>query len=197
MPIVRIAADVAFDGEAVFAKMPPCEGGVASIDTTRGECGREQAVRPIGFRDDQQTRRFLVESMHDAGTFIAAFRRELPASADECVHESAGPVSWCRMHNHSGGLVNHEEVFVLEHDADWQRLADDVDAAWCRDGDGYLLGHCRAISGLLRLAIDRDHAGRDERGGLRTRQIGRGRDDQIEALTVTACFDRQCACELP
>jgi hypothetical protein len=193
LTIAMVTPDMALDGAAIVAEVPPRQGGVAPVDAARGQRRGQDAVGPVGFGDDEQAGGFLVEPVDDAGPLIPGFGRQLAAPADEGVDEGSRPVARGRMHDHASGLVNDEHVVVLVDDDQRKRFADDFNTAWCRDDDADLLGNCRAIAGLLELSIDEDVSSRDQRGGGGARQIGGRGHDQVKALPVADGNQRQRA----
>ena len=128
-------------------------------------------MRPLRFRDQQQSRRFLVETVHDAGTVRSGSGREIPATPHECIHERSGPVPRRRVHYHSRGFVDDEKLVVLEDDRERYRLR-----RYLANGSDRGLLHYdpvtgnRTIARLLPRAIYRHVAVGDERCRLRSRK---------------------------
>ena len=65
---------------------------------------------------DDATARFLVEPVDDAGALDSADAAQFVAMMQQRVHERAGEVADCGMHDEAGGFVDHDEVAVfVEH----------------------------------------------------------------------------------
>jgi hypothetical protein len=60
--------------------------------------------------------------VHDARPQHAAYPAEIPDVVQQRVDERAAAVARRRVHDHPGRLVEHDEVGILEHDPEWQRL---------------------------------------------------------------------------
>ena len=80
-------------------------------------------MRRIVLGDDEASAGFLVEPMHDAGARDAADAAELSGAVmQQGVDERAFLVSGGRVHDHAGGLVQHEQIIVFEQDVEGHLL---------------------------------------------------------------------------
>src|SRR5690606_34375323 len=85
---------------------------------------RELAVRLVRFGNDEQPARVLVEAMHDAGALLAADAREArPAMGDQRINKRSFFISRGGMDDESGGLVDDDQLVVLEDDIEGNVLA--------------------------------------------------------------------------
>ncbi len=87
------------------------------MDLPRGDRGSEPPVRQVGLGHHHESRGVAVESVHDAGSAFGPARQRR-APGHERVHQGVVPVPRRRMDHEAGGLVDHREVLVLEHDVE-------------------------------------------------------------------------------
>jgi|GEM_PF-4314086 len=114
--------------------MPPYEGRIASRDPSGRDRGAQALVGDFAPRDDKQTGSLLVQSVNEAGSLLVASVWQVPATADQGVDQSPGPVPRGRVYNHPCGLVHHQEVGVLVDHSEWDVLSRDrpVPGGWLR-----------------------------------------------------------------
>ena len=97
------------------------------------ELRREANVRAIVLGDHQKAAHVLVEAVHDARPQHPADPGQAArAVGEQGVDQRPARVSGGRMHHQAGGLVEHQEVLVLEHDIERQHLALPVPRAAAR-----------------------------------------------------------------
>src|SRR6185437_16997044 len=137
--------------------MPPGHDGVAPNHSPCGYCRAESLVRDIALGDDQKTGCLLVQAMDQPRPVRPAPLGELAPAAHQRVYESSSPVAGSRVNDHSGSLVDHQEVGVLVHYPERDILALDVapgrGRSRCRDLDQIVGGG--AIGGTLPTPVDR------------------------------------------
>jgi hypothetical protein len=90
------------------------EGEVGFLNISGGELIGERAVGLFGFRDDEDTGGFLVEAVDDARSLRSADDLDARAVVKKAVGKGAFAVSRARVDDEAGGLVEDEEVFILE-----------------------------------------------------------------------------------
>src|ERR1700730_5044683 len=121
------AADVAGDLAAARSRHTPHERRIGPVDPPLGKVARQSLVGGLGLGDNHQPAGVLVETVHDARPPDPADSGEARAAmADQGVDEGAVRVSRRRVDNQSCGLVDDDQMFILE--ADLQRH-------WLRDRD--------------------------------------------------------------
>ena len=81
----------------------------------------------VVLRDDQNAAGFLVEPMHDSGTFFSPNAGKIFAVSEERVHQRVLLMAGAGMNNESGGLVQDEEIVVFEKNVEVHRLRLRVD----------------------------------------------------------------------
>ena len=70
--------------------------------------------------------RLLIQAVHDAGTLFASDARQVVATmVQERIDERAVGIAGGRMHDQADGLIDHEEVVILEEDIKGDVLGDD------------------------------------------------------------------------
>lgn len=76
-------------------------------------------VRDIGLGNNEQSGRVLVDPMHDPGTSDTADARELAcAMVQQCIDQCSIKVACRGVDNQAGGLLDNQEMFVLENDVE-------------------------------------------------------------------------------
>ena len=101
----------------------PYRRAVGALDAARGEIFGQGAMRRFGLRGNQEAARVLVEAMHDAGPPDAADPGEARAAMrQQRVDKRPLGIAGSRMHDHSGRLVDDDQVRVLEADIERDRL---------------------------------------------------------------------------
>jgi hypothetical protein len=119
------AADVAGDLAAARSRHTPHERRIGPVDPAQGKVARQRLVGGLGLGDDHQPAGVLVEAVHDAWPPNPADSAEARAAmADQGVDEGAVRVSWCGMHNQPFGLVDDDQMFILEADLQRHWLGD-------------------------------------------------------------------------
>ena len=84
---------------------------------------RQGAMRRFGLRGNQEAARVLVEAMHDAGPPDAADPGEARAAMrQQRVDQRPLGIAGRRMHDHSGRLVDDDQMRILEADIERDRL---------------------------------------------------------------------------
>ena len=106
------------DREGVRRDVAPRHDRVATDYSPGGKCRAQNAVRPVGFGDDQQARRFLVQAMDHARPLGIPGARDAAAAPQQGVNQRPAPVAWGWMNDHSGGLVDDQQRLVLVDDVD-------------------------------------------------------------------------------
>ena len=100
----------------------PHQRDVLLLDLAIVELPRELLVRRVVLGDDHQSRRAAVEPMHDARPLLAADAAQIVDMMQQRVDQRAAGVAGRRMHDHSGRLVDDDEIAVLVDDRQRQRL---------------------------------------------------------------------------
>src|SRR4029079_17763371 len=93
LSVSRVARDRAIDRNSVLREMAADHHCVASMHASRGESCPQNPERTIGLRDDEESRRVLVEAMNNAGALRQCLPSNFRAPAKESVDEGSGPVA--------------------------------------------------------------------------------------------------------
>ena len=112
-----VSADGGIDFSVRHAGDSIDEGEVGFFDIAGGELIGERAVGLFGFRDDEDSGSFLVESVNDAWTLRSAHDLDACAVVKKAVGKGAFAVSRAWVNDEAGGFVEDEEVFILEKNA--------------------------------------------------------------------------------
>ena len=75
-------------------------------------------VGPLVLGDDYQARRVLIETVYDSGPTLAADALDVRGMGEDGIGEGAVFIPRRGMDGHTGGFVDDDEVFVLEHDGE-------------------------------------------------------------------------------
>lgn len=117
-------------------RSPPHEGEVLALEQERlavvSKKRREALMRGIRFRNHEEARRILIESVHNAGPPHAPdARKARPAMGNQRIYERALLMASTRMNHEPGGLIDDEKMLILIDD-----IERDIFPA--RDGPGGL-----------------------------------------------------------
>ena len=119
------AADVAGDLSCERSWHTPNYCGISAIDSAQHEIPREGVVGGLGLGDDHQPARILIEAMNDTRPADPADPGKThPAMADQGVYERAVRVSRRGVDNQARGLIDDDQMCVLEADIQSNRLPD-------------------------------------------------------------------------
>src|SRR6478735_4862770 len=175
-PIGAVAADRGVDPPRPRPGCPSHEGEVASLDLPLSDRRRELFIGALRARDEQQARRVPVEPVDDPrppGITTGG------AEADEPVDQRLLVVSWRRVDDEPGRLVDHEQVLVLEDDLEW--LVGRLEPGRAGKRDLELFPALEPMALRAALAVDQDRAVADQ--ALRQGPRGdswQGGDDDVE-----------------
>ncbi len=97
--------------------MTPGHDRVPADDPPGGDRRAQKPVRPVGLGDHQKARSLLVEPVDHPCPLRLALARETAPTPQQGVHERAGPVPGCRVHDHPGGLVHHQKRVIFVDNA--------------------------------------------------------------------------------
>ena len=119
----RAAADIADDLSGERGGHTPNDCGIGTVYPTQHKIPRECVMRGLGLGNDHQPARLLVEAMDDTRPANPTDPgKACAAMADQGVDESAARVSRGRMDNQPCGLVDDDQMCILEADIERDRL---------------------------------------------------------------------------
>jgi len=190
LSVSRITREGLFDRESVTVDMSPDHHCIPANDATGCYCRAQYPVSPFRPRHDDESGSFLVQPVHDARTLRRRTWRELASPAKERVDESARPVAWCRMNDHTCGLVDDEQCLVLVYDAQRYRFAAYLSGCYGRLVDYDNIAANRPIAGFFAFTVDGNVAVRDQCSRLISRYRSAPGYKQIEA-NVAVRLDRE------
>ncbi len=159
-PVLGVAAYVARDRTLVLLDIAPHQRHVTAVDRMVEKLLCQRDVRPLVLGHDKQTRRILVDTMHQSGAHVALTEhRQMLQVERKSVDQRARIVAEARVHDHAGGLVDHQKIVVLVYDVERNILRDDLQLA-PRVGhdDGYAVERLDLVARLGRLAVDQNVA---------------------------------------
>ena len=128
---------------------------VPALHGARRELTGQRVVRARRLGDDEEARGVLVEAVDDARPPRAAHARDRGRVGERGGGERRVGVAGARMHDHAGGLVDHEHVVVLVHDRR-ARWAPGAASSGVRGGTStsIALAALEPVRGLPRRAVD-------------------------------------------
>lgn len=111
----RVASDGAINAAARSARRSPDQGEIDFFNGSRLKRSGQVTVGGVGFRDHKAAAGLLVQTMNDPGAFNPADAAQLVATMmQKGMHQRMGGLARARMHQHSGGFVQNQQMFVLE-----------------------------------------------------------------------------------
>ena len=167
-----VPSDGRVNGALVLLDVAVADGEVLAREAVRLDLLAESGVGDIGLRDRQQSAGVLVDTVDDPGAQLAVDARQLiAATVHQSVDQRAAVVARSRVHHHSLGLIDHEQVRVLIDDIEGDILRRDIHGLRVVDQDGDTVADGGLVVLLDRLLPYRHHAVVD--------QLCRGRSAQI------------------
>jgi hypothetical protein len=134
LPMHWMTRDRFVDHASALAQRPRHEGEINLGHGAGGELPGKIAMGCIVFRDHETAARFLVQAMHDPRPFLSSDARQIFAVRQQCVDQGMLLMAGTGMHHDPGGLVQHQQIVVLEKDleGDLFRLGFDLfDLRFC------------------------------------------------------------------
>ena len=156
--ILGVTTDMTDDSTLILSEITPHQSHIAAIDGVVEELLCQVGVSLLVLGYDQQTRGILVDTVHKtcAGITLAEHLEVLEV-VRQCVHQSAAMVTHTRVHNHTGSLINHDNVIILIDDIQryvlWHNLLLTT-RIWHHDR--YLVERLNLVTRLLRFAVYED-----------------------------------------
>ena len=114
---------------------PQHERDVLFLDLAIAELACQLRMRRIVLGDNHQSGSAAVEAMHDARPLLAADAAQILDVVQQRVDQRATGVTGRGMDDHSCRLVDDDDICVLEHDLERQRLRLDVGGSRLRNID--------------------------------------------------------------
>ncbi len=112
----RMAPDLLFNNTGCPAQPSRDHGEIDFLNGPRGKLGRQITMGFIVLCDHEAAAGFLVQTMDDTGAFLPADSRQCCAVMEQGIDECVLAVARARMDNHTGRLVDYDEVPVLKKD---------------------------------------------------------------------------------
>ena len=116
--VVAAAGDMRLDDSGFLVRGPDDNGAVFLMDFSGLELLCEAVVRQVVFCRDDATGGILVQPVNNAGAERMAAGGEPLAVSQECVDKRMRRITWRRMDDEAGGLVDHDEVIILKEDVE-------------------------------------------------------------------------------
>src|SRR6266436_2026250 len=191
------AADVTGDLASARSRHTPHERRIGPVDSALGKVDRQGLVGSFGLGDDHQPAGVLVEAVHDARPPNSADSGQARAAmADQSVDEGAVRVSRRRMDNQSCGLVDDDQMFILEADLERHWLRGRRRVAILGQNYDEILAVADPPRGILqRYACACDVAGFDQPldpGPRQHRETERQHAIEAQTGLVGSSADRRC-----
>ncbi len=121
LPVLRIAADGLVDPPPGLDDAPD-ERDVFLLDFPVLKLPCQLLVGLIVLGDDHQSRGAAIETMHDSRARLAADPAQILDVVQQSIDERAARVPGPGMDDHPGGLVEDDDIRILEDDAQGQRF---------------------------------------------------------------------------
>jgi hypothetical protein len=190
LAIARIPTVQRLDAPARIRGTPDHEGVVDAADVVGLERRAERHHRAIVLGHHQQPRGVLVDPVNDPGAELTPDATQIVHVGQERIDQRARLVTRRGMHHQPGGLVDHDEVCVLVHDGERNRLGLYVRRHGGGGQPGHALADLHLPRGDRRLAIHRHRTLADVPGQLRAGHPGDAACDvEIEARSGSVGID--------
>ena len=147
-------------------------GQVAPGDRPRHQLRRERFVGLTRLGEDEDPRRVLVEAVHDAGPARSPDAGDRRRVSESRRGQCPGGIAGTGMHDHTGRLVDDEDLLVFEEDGERDRLRQQIVGRGRQDVDLDRLAAVQPMRRLRRGAVDGDVLAGDQVLDARARQVG-------------------------
>jgi hypothetical protein len=150
---------------------PTDQGEIATPELMRLELCRQMPVTAVVLGHQEQTRRILIQAMHNARSCRSAHARKRWTVVQQRVHQRAVGMAWRRVHHHPRGLVNHQQGRILVDNVEREFLRHGT--RWLRRGNMHRnnFSPADAMAGSSGSTRERHLACLDESLYLRTRKV--------------------------
>ena len=154
-----MAGDRRVDQPGIFREIAECHRAIVLLHRARLELLAQRGVCAVVLGDQDQPRRVLVQTVHNARPHLTADAGEIMHMIQERIDQRPVLVAGCRMHHHAARLVDDHHVRILIQNIQRDVLRDDVHRARLRHRQRDVLPGCHLEGGLdLHLAVDGDGA---------------------------------------
>ena len=184
LPVVPgMAADRPLDRARERIRVPLHDRVVDLVDLALLERALQLAVGPLALRDDHEPARAGVEPVHDALALRRSRGRDpVPGPGERAEHGRPLPPER-RMGGDAGGLVDHDDVVVVVHDAELGQVhGDDLGAALLLPGDLEPAPGREPIGLAEHSPVERDSPARGDVGREAAREAEELRERRVHAL---------------
>lgn len=120
--ICRVPGDWTLDAKLVLCKAAPGERKVTPADFSHAERVGEPTMRFIVLSDNEESGRILIQAMNDSGSQDSSDTRQVVDRVKEGVNHRTPPMTRSGMHHHARRLVDHQKVFILIGNVQFDRL---------------------------------------------------------------------------
>ena len=126
--VIRVTSDIACDGALIFLDIAPYDSYITTLDRMYEELLREIELRLFVLSYNQKTRGILIDAMHEhSHSFILGIRTLRDTEmVCEGIHERTAEMAVTRMYDHTGFLIEHEDVIILMYDIERNSLRKDL-----------------------------------------------------------------------
>jgi len=171
-------------------------GEVVLFDGAGLELGGEGGMGGVGLGAEDDAAGVAVEAVDDAGPQLAVGRGEGLCVGGEGVDEGAALVALGGVDDEVGGLVDDEDVLVLEQDVEGDVLGGDGGAFWEVGRDLDAVAAADAVARLGGRGVDSDAPFADEALDEGAGEVGEGRGEVlVEASLAHAATDGEALAE--
>ena len=119
LAVAHVTTHGRVDNACVLRQLAVKQSRIRAADLAPRHGRRQGAIGVVVAGDHHESRRVLVEAVHDPGPRRAA---AADAAGQQAVHQRALLVARRRVHDHPRCLVDHQEPVVLVHDLDVERF---------------------------------------------------------------------------
>ena len=116
-------ADAPGQRTGVLRPASPADGRIDALQSSAGELLCQTAVGVLGECYDQQAARVAVEAVHDTRPQAMPHVGQFAVAVQKSVDQSAVGVARRRVHDKADRLVDHDDLVVFVHGAEWNILS--------------------------------------------------------------------------
>jgi hypothetical protein len=134
--------------------LPTHQGEIGFLHFAIPELLLERFQDGLALGDDECSGGVLVEAMYDACAILWPDFTDRRVVSQQRVNQCSVGVTWAWVYDHTRGLIDYKEVFILVDDVERDRLRmDDGRRLLWRQSDGHFLARLHPVGRLARMTV--------------------------------------------
>ena len=180
LAIDRVPRKRCVDGAFLLANVAVYERRVAAVRAVVAKLIAQRAMSFVIFCDYDETRCHAVDAVHDSRAQLAADAGKVANVIQQRIDQRSAFVPRGRMHNHSLGLVDHEQIHVFVDHVQRNILRQNVRLHRIGECDVDEIACCRDHIWFDRFPVEQNRAIANQALRLRTRKLRLGGNKRVE-----------------